>query len=273
MLLSGHWHYREDRSHPQPSLETQTQRGGSRLIASLGASALVLFLLTAPLAGDGQQAGKMYRLGFLGPSSASDHAAYLKAFREGLRDLGYEEGKNIEASGVTQGGRTETQTGRVSFKSGQSRGPRSRKSDRGRRAEAGSESAVVRSTKSATRDRHGVRRHPSRAAGQPDCAGRSRHGGALRPHRRIRVEKPIADDGRSAAVVVEGGLISYGSDFREGWRVAARYVDRILKGSKPANLPVEQSTKFEWVINLKTANTPGVTIPQSVLARTDEIIR
>jgi putative ABC transport system substrate-binding protein len=73
--------------------------------------------------------------------------------------------------------------------------------------------------------------------------------------------------------VVEGGLISYGSDFREGWRVAARYVDRILKGSKPANLPVEQSTKFEWVINLKTANTPGVTIPQSVLARTDEIIR
>ena len=73
--------------------------------------------------------------------------------------------------------------------------------------------------------------------------------------------------------VEAGGLVSYGTDLADSYRRVAYFVDRILKGAKPADLPVQQPTKFEFVINLKTAKQIGLTIPQSVLYRADKVIK
>jgi putative ABC transport system substrate-binding protein len=70
----------------------------------------------------------------------------------------------------------------------------------------------------------------------------------------------------------DGGLLSYGNDLTDSFRRAASYVDRILRGAKPAELPVQLPTKFEMVLNLKTAKALGLAVPRSILVRADEVI-
>jgi putative ABC transport system substrate-binding protein len=101
-------------------------------------------------------------------------------------------------------------------------------------------------------------------------------GGVMRPNQKriagfaLKTRLPSVV-GREA--VVAGGLMSYSADLADSYRRVAVYVDKILKGAKPADLPVEQPTKFELVINLKTAKQIGVTIPPNVLARADKVIK
>ena len=85
-----------------------------------------------------------------------------------------------------------------------------------------------------------------------------------------RYKLPAVYHERSYAA--DGGLISYGPNFVDQFRRAAGYVDRILKGEKPADLPVQAPNKYELVINLKTAKALGLAVPQSILARADDVI-
>jgi putative ABC transport system substrate-binding protein len=86
----------------------------------------------------------------------------------------------------------------------------------------------------------------------------------------VKAQLPTMFETRAS--VVMGGIMSYFPSFPDMYRRAAAYVDKILRGAKPADLPVEQPTKFELVINMKTANAIGLTIPPSILARADEVI-
>ena len=102
-------------------------------------------------------------------------------------------------------------------------------------------------------------------------------GGVMRPNQKriagFALKSRLPSMGLGRAYADGGGLMSYGADLVDSNRRVAYYVDRILKGAKPADLPVEQPTKFELVINLKTAKEIGLTIPQSMLYRADKVIK
>jgi putative ABC transport system substrate-binding protein len=89
---------------------------------------------------------------------------------------------------------------------------------------------------------------------------------------RLAVERGLPLIVYSRETLEAGALMSYGADQRTIFRRAAIYIDKIIKGEKPADLPVEQPTRFEMLINLKTAKTLGLSIPESFLSRADEVI-
>jgi hypothetical protein len=173
-------------------------------------------LLAAPLAAEGQTAGKVWRIGWLGnfPPTATVRPI-VDAFTDGLREYGYVEGDLSTALGGL---------------------------------------------------------HPQRDGGliilpTPLAFAHASTVAELALKQKLRAISPNRNFAES------GGLMAYGVDLDDQMRRAATYVDRILKGARPGDLPVQQPTKFQLVINLKTAKALGLTIPPSLVGRADEVIQ
>src|SRR5262245_49808778 len=319
---------------------------------------LAVSVILAPLTTEGQEAAKVWRLGFLSPYSPDYDATWRAGFRNGLRDLGYVEGKNIvieerHARGrlerypalaeelvrlqidvfVVHGGepsqidaaRKASRTIPIVFVAnpdpvglglvtslarpgGQVTGLADQHGDLvGKRLELLKEAVPsisriavlhnatdtslrgLRDTQSAA-SLLGLTVVPVEIRSGPGPADIDRAFTTIRRERAealnvlfgaagvhprhvgdLAVKRRLLTLGTTRISAESGYLMSYGADFPDLYRRAATYVDKILKGAKPADLPIEQPTKFELVINLKTAKALGLTIPQSLLVRADEI--
>ncbi len=328
-----------------------------RIIRAAFAATVALGLLGAPLAADAQQAGKVYRIGYLSVSQVEFDRSWVGAFRDGLRTLGYVEGQNLAIEQRHAAGHSErlpelaaellrlkidilvvygawlqpkklpsvipivftvapdpVREGLVASLArpgGNITGLSDVHADLvPKRLEllkevvpsaslvavfldpGSSEAMLQLAAVQATARSLGLMVLPVEVKGpEPSDIERAfatilkeRRTGALlviaepaiASHRKriaefaIKNRLPVIGTVRRWAE--DGFLMSYGTDFHDLWRRAATYVDKILKGAKPADLPVEQPTKFEFVINLKTAKMLGLTIPPSVLLQADQVI-
>jgi putative ABC transport system substrate-binding protein len=319
--------------------------------------ALVVFLLAAPLTADAQPAGKVHRIGMLETTSMALNAANLEAFRQGLRELGYVEGRNYIIEFRSADGRRErfedlaTELVRLKVDVIVTRGTPAVMAAKnatgaipvvmaasgdpvmsgvvaslarpggnvtglsaivvevsGKRLELLKEAVPGVSRIAALFNMSNPNdalqwkeieiaapslrvqlqlldvRRPGDFAAAFDAAIKQRAGALFvgidaltwANHRAI---VDLAAKNRLPAIyagrefVDAGGLIAYGVSYPHLYHRAASFVDKILKGAKPADLPVEQPTKFELVINLKTAKALGLTIPPSLLARADAVIQ
>jgi putative tryptophan/tyrosine transport system substrate-binding protein len=326
-----------------------------KILLSVCATLIVASLQLA----DAQQTGKIFRIGYLDPSTASSSAVLVEAFRQELSKLGWIEGKNITIEYrfaeqksdrlpelaadlvrlkvdliVTSGGPTplaaKNATSTIPIVMTSSVDPVAEGLIASLARPGGNVTGLstlapelntkrleilkdafpnlsrvgilLGSRDSLTTDLFVKELRPAATAlnlkmeeieTQPDAKGlesafqtaKQKEVGAImvNPGRRFTAERKriveLAGKYRLPAIyfskeyVDEGGLMSYGVDFDDLFRNAAHYVDKILKGTKPGDLPVQQATKFEFVINLKAAKQIGLTIPPNVLARADKVIR
>jgi ABC-type uncharacterized transport system substrate-binding protein len=207
-------------------------------------------LLAMPLAAEAQPATKVPRIGFLALNLTANPHLH-EAFRQGLRDLGYVEGRNVvlgerTAKDMLKGAEVAARALGVRLQIVEVRGP----------------ADIDRAFSDMTRARAGA----LTALGSAMFNSERRRLVDLAAKNRLPALYPLRE------FVDAGGLMSYGPSLADLFRRAATYVDKILKGAKPADLPVEQPTKFELLINLKTAKALGLTIPPSLLARADQVI-
>jgi putative ABC transport system substrate-binding protein len=318
-------------------------------------AALALGLLATPLGIAAQPAGRLYRIGFLGGASASGYAALVEAFRLGLRDRGYVEGKNVAIEYRWADGRYDrlpalaAELVRLKVDVIVTQGTPAALAAKqatttipivmaivGNPVETGIVSSLARPGGNVTGSsffmpelnakrlelmkmlipglgRAGVLMNPDNPAMAAIFRATEERAQALKVKlERVNVRRldeldsafqlakaqteavTIADEGlfianarRIAELALRsrlpsigfreycdaGGLMAYGVDFPHIWRQSAALVDKILKGARPGDVPIQQATRFEFVINLKTAKALGLTIPPSVLARADEVIQ
>ena len=198
---------------------------------------VTLGVLTPSLAAQAQQAGKVWRIGYLQGSSREAQTHLIQAFEDGLREKGYTLGRNPVIEYRFADGRL---------------------------------AVVFRGADDLGEAFTGIR---SARADAVIVSG----GPVVLEHRakiaELALRNRLPTIGANPQHARSGFLMSYGPSTTEQWRRAAGYVDRILKGAKPGDLPVEQPITFELVINLKTAKALGLTIAPSLLQRADEVIQ
>jgi hypothetical protein len=229
-------------------------------------------LLGAPLGAAAQQPARVFRLGLLGtvPLTNPGAARIWGGFFEGLQQLGYVEGQNIVIEGRFSEGRSErlptlaAELVRLKVASQTKAAQKTAKS-------LGIEMDVAPVHNSQEYEAAFSAIVKQRASGlfvvsNPTFFGDQERLAALATRNRL----PMMCEWREMAEA--GCLMAYGPIISDLYRRAAEYVDKILKGAKPADLPVEQPTKFELVINFKTAKAFGLTIPPSLLQRADQVI-
>jgi ABC transporter substrate binding protein len=210
-----------------------------------------------PLAARAQQPERVRRIGVLmaHPEADVEFESYVAAFRDELQKLGWAEGRNIRVD--TRWGALDDDIYLNPFKSAA--------------ASLGLEAIAA-----PVNDRSEFESVVAAQARGPNSGLMIMPNGFLNVHRAeiillaARYHLPAVYPWRFFAEV--GGLLSYGSEQQDHFRLGATYVDRILKGEKPADLPVQAPIKYDLVINLKTAKTLGLTVPSTLLARADEVI-
>jgi ABC transporter substrate binding protein len=214
--------------------------------------ALVIAFTMCAAVSDAQQPNKVARIGYLDGGFASTNAARIDGFRQGLRDLGYIEGIFGTSTNAANGGlllevELAAHSLHLKIQYVDVKTPGEFESAFRAAAKARAEAILVLTGPFANSQRTQIT--------------------ALAAKHRVPAIFPFPE------YVEAGGLMSYGASVSDSYRRAATYVDKILKGAKPADLPVEQPAKFEFIINLKAAKQIGLIVPQRVLARADRVIK